>query len=217
MVQRTNDEWLDALQQPGDAQQEALADLREYLLRAVYIYLRDRRPEMRGLAAAELYERAEDFAQEALLSIRDNLDKFRGDAKFTTWAYRFVINAAASELRRQRRSYISLDELVEQGTAVLTSVLESDVELDPETEAGRREFITIVLNIIHDELTERQRIAILGIHFQDLSVQEVAELLETSPNALYKTLHEARKKIKASLLAHHYGPGDILGLFEGLW
>ncbi len=217
MVQRTNDEWLDALQQPGDAQQEAFADLREYLLRAVYVYLRDRRPEMRGLSASELYERAEDFAQDALLSIRQNLDKFRGDAKFTTWAYRFVINAAASELRQQRRSYTSLDDLAEQGTAVLTSVLESDIELSPETEAGRREFVAIVLDIINDELTERQRIAILGVYFQDLSIQEVAELLETSPNALYKTLHEARKKIKASLLDHHYGPGDILGLFEGLW
>ena len=217
MVQRTNDEWLDALQQPGDAQQEALSDLREYLLRAVYVYLRDRRPEMRGLSAAELYERAEDFAQDALLAIRNNLDKFRGDSKFTTWAYRFVINTAASELRQQRRSYVSLDDLTKQGTAVLTSVLESDVELNPETEAGRREFVTIVLDIINNELTERQRIAILGVYFQDLSIQEVAELLETSPNALYKTLHEARKKIKAILLDHHYGPGDILGLFEGLW
>lgn len=217
MEQRTNDEWLTGLQQSGDVQQEALSELREYLLRAVYVYLRDRRPEMRGLSASELYEQAEDFAQDALLSIRDNLDKFRGDAKFTTWAYRFVINAAASELRRQRRSYVSLDDLVEQGTAVLTSVLESDIELDPETEAGRREFVTIVLNIIDNELTERQRIAILGIHFQELSIQEVAELLETSPNALYKTLHEARKKIKTRLLAQHYGPGDILGLFESLW
>jgi RNA polymerase sigma-70 factor (ECF subfamily) len=217
MTQRTNAEWLEVLQQTGNAQQEALLELREYLLRAVYVYLRDRRPELTGLSSAELYELAEDFAQEALLSIRRNLDRFRGDAKFTTWAYRFVINEAASELRRRRFRHISLDDLSGQELAEYTSVLGSEAGQDPEVEATRRELIVLVLDIIRNELNRKQRVAILTVHFQGRSIQEVAELLDTSPNTLYKILHDGRKKIKSELLAHHYSAGDITGLFESLW
>lgn len=217
MAQRTNAEWLEALQQTGSAQKEALSDLRDYLLRAVFVYLRDRRPELSGLSTSDLYELAEDFAQEALLSIRRNLDRFRGDAKFTTWAYRFVINEAAGDLRRRRYRHISLDDLSGQELAEYPSILGSETGQDPEAEASRRELITFVLDIIRNELNQKQRMAILAVHFQGCSLQEVAELLETSPNTLYKILHDGRKKIKAELLAHHYSAGDILGLFESLW
>jgi RNA polymerase sigma-70 factor (ECF subfamily) len=217
MAKRTNAEWLQALQEPGDVQQETIAELREYLLRAAFVYLRDRRPELSGVSSSVLYELAEDFAQNALIAIRDNLDNFRGDSKFTTWAYRFVINEAAGELRKRRYRNISLDDLMEQETAVFTTLLKTDTRLDPESETGRQELIKFLLHVIQNELNERQRIAILGIHFQGRSMQEVAELLETSPNTLYKILHDARKKIKAKLLARHYGAGDILGLFDHLW
>jgi RNA polymerase sigma-70 factor (ECF subfamily) len=63
-------------------------------------------------------------------------------------------------------------------------------------------------------LSERQRFAILAVHFEERSIQETAEHLDTSPNTVYKMLHDARKKIRAQLLARYVGPGDILALFE---
>lgn len=215
MAKRSNESWIKSLQRPGDAQVEALNELREYLLRAVYVYLRDRRPELSHYTNDDLLELAEDFAQEALLSIQDNLDSFRGQARFTTWAYRFVINEAASELRRRRYQNVSLDELQAQ-TAVFNVALETDKQLDPEFAAERQELFAYLTNIIQNELSERQQLAIVGVHFQHLSIQEVAELLDTSPNTLYKILHDARKKIKAKLLARHFGAGDILALFDRL-
>ncbi len=217
MVKRTNEEWLAALLESGEAQVQALSDLREYLVRATFVYLRDGRVEVTHLSTDTLYEMAEDYAQNALLSIRDNLDKFRGDAKFTTWAYRFVINEAAADLRRRRYRDFSWDDLAKQETAVFSPLTESETKNDPELKAAREELVTFLLQVLETELNERQRQAVLGIHFQGRSLQEVAENLETTPNTLYKMLHDARKKIKAKLLAHHYSAGDILGLFDNLW
>ena len=216
MAKRTNEEWLRALSEPGDEQTRALADLRDYLLRAVLIYLRDRRPDLASLTESARRELAEDFAQEALLSIRSSLDNFRGDAKFTTWAYRFVINQAASELRRRHYGHLSLEDLPQQEMRALRAVAAS-AELDPGLSTERQELITQLLEIIQTELSERQRLALVGVHFQERSIQEVADQLETSPNTLYKMLHDARKKIKAQLLARHLSEGDILALFDEEW
>ncbi len=217
MAQRTNAEWLNDLQQPGNVQANALADLREYLLRAAFVYLRDGRSELNHLSSDDLMEMAEDFAQNALLALQANLRKFRGDAKFTTWAYRFVINEAAGELRKRHYRDFSWDEAAEGETAVFTHFLQAGRPLDPILQAEREELIRYLVNIVETELNERQRVAILCVHFQGRSMQETAEILETSPNTLYKTLHDARKKIKAKLLARHYSMGDILALFDSLW
>lgn len=216
MTQRTNAEWLDDLQQSGEVQMAALSDLREYLLRAAFVYLRDGRSELSHLSSDDLLEMAEDFAQNALLNLQANLHKFRGDAKFTTWAYRFVINEAAGELRKRRYRHFSWDEVAEQETAVFTNLLQSPAP-DPTLQAEREELIRFLVNIIETELNERQRVAVLCVHFQGRSMQETAEILETSANTVYKMLHDARKKMKAKLLAHHYGMGDILALFDSLW
>ncbi len=217
MVRRTNAEWLEALRQPGEAQDEAFRALREYLRRAVFVYLRDRRPELSRVPLGDLHEMAEDFAQDALLAIQHNLDSFRGDARFTTWAYRFVINEAAAELRRRNYRNMSLDMLLEEGTAVIQSLAASPLPTDPSQMAARKQFIRQLLAIIDEDLNERQKTAVLGVHFQSLSMQEVAELLETTPNTVYKMLHDARKKIKARLTALHLGKGDVLALFDDLW
>ena len=217
MTQRTNAEWLEALQQPGDLQIAALAELREFLLRAAFVYLRDGRSELAHLSTDNLYEMAEDFAQNALLKIQDNLERFRGDSKFTTWAYRFVINEAAGELRKRQYRHFSWDEVSAQETAVFRDVLNSKPTDDPDIRAEREELIGRLTQIIETELNEKQRIAVICVHFEGRSIQETAEILETSANTLYKILHDARKKIKAQLLAQHFSAGDILGLFDNLW
>jgi len=217
MVRRNNAEWLEALRGSGKAQQEALLDLREYLVRTVFVYLRDGRTDLISLSTDTLYEMAEDYAQNALLNIQDNLERFRGDAQFTTWAYRFVINEAAADLRRRRYREFSWEDISGQETAVFSPLLVPETSVDPEIRAEREEWIAFLRQILESDLNEKQRLAFLGVYFQDRSLQEMAEKLETTPNNLYKMLHDARKKIKARLLARHYSIGDILGLFDTLW
>ncbi|MGE5139920.1 MAG: sigma factor, partial [Rudaea sp.] len=99
MKQRTNEEWLHDLRAEGPEQQEAINDLREYLLRAVLYFFSQNPGELRGLARAEIEQVAQDLAQDALLTILNHLDEFRGESKFTTWAYRFAINMSLVEAR----------------------------------------------------------------------------------------------------------------------
>ena len=214
MSRRSTEAWLYALQQTGVEQADALEALHDYLFRAVFLYLRDHRRDLAYLSHSELRQMADDFAQEAVLSIQVNLDRFDGRSKFTTWAYRFVINAAASELRRRYyRERLSWEEVAERETAVFQSIATSP-EYDPETAVDRQRFLNELLTLIRTELNERQRFAFLAIYFDDQSIQETAEQLGTSANTVYKMLHDARKKIRAQLLARYVGEGDILALFE---
>ncbi|MEW5986916.1 MAG: RNA polymerase sigma factor [Chloroflexota bacterium] len=217
MASRTNDDWLRALKRPGVAHDQALQELRDYLLRAVLVYLRDHRSDLSNYAPADLHQLAEDLAQEALVSIQDNLDTFRSESKFTTWAYRCVINLAVSELRLQRYRSFSLERLPNQETAALMAVIENTSSADPERAAEQRDFLRTLRRIIQTELTERQRQAIVAVHFQGQPMSAVAHELNISVNVLYKLLHDARQKLKARLEAAHLSESDVLAIFEIDW
>ncbi len=215
MVNRSNEDWLRALsEKPGEAQAEALQDLRDFLVRAVLVYLSLHRTELAGWSREDVRGLAEDLAQEALLDIRANLESFRGDSKFTTWAYRFVINRAASELRRRRYQNQSLDRLREQEPALFQAILSDQDRVEPEQLADQRYYLDLLREIIETELSERQRTALIAVHWHGRSMDEVAEMMGLTRNALYKLLHDARKRIKASLQARHLSEGDILAPFQ---
>jgi RNA polymerase sigma-70 factor (ECF subfamily) len=213
-------EWIQRLQEPGEEQAEAIAALREYLLRAVLVYLKNHRSDLADWSGAEIRHFAEDVAQDSLLSVRNNLESFRGESKFTTWAYRFAINRAASELRLSRYSDMSLDNLQNEDLGNLNpenfrQLLQDEESVDPDLASERQDYIELLVNVIRQELTERQRLAIVAVHFQGRSMDEVARQLGISRNATYKLLHDARRKIKAQFEKRHLGAGDILALFEG--
>ena len=215
MSPRSNQDWLWALNEPpGEAQTEALDELHDFLLRAVLVYLSQNRHDLAEWGRQAIHDLAEDLAQDALLEVRDNLHTFRGESKFTTWACRIVINRAASELRRRRYSDFSLDSLRENEPAVFQSLTADKEKSEPEHVAERRNYLALLLDIIETELSERQRLAIIAVHWQGRSMDEVAETLGLTRNALYKLLHDARKSIRDQLLARHLTQGDILAAFE---
>ena len=102
---RSNDDWLAALQADGPELEAALDDLRPILLKALRITIAPRVD--RGADAL-----AEDIVQDALLHVRERADQFRGDARFTTWAQKVAVRLAFSELRRKRWEDVPLDDLV---------------------------------------------------------------------------------------------------------
>ena len=214
---RSNEAWLLALRQPGEVQEEALEELRDYLLRAVLFYLRNHRSDLGDLTGEELRQFAEDMAQDSLVAINNSLAQFRGEAKFTTWAYRFAINRTATELRLHHYRNLSIDNLLQEESAVFYELAHNLGEVDPDLEAERRDLIAELRRIVREELTERQRFAILGVHFYQRSLDEVADQLGMSRNTLYKLLHDARKKIKNQLETRYFGEGDVLALFDLDW
>jgi RNA polymerase sigma-70 factor (ECF subfamily) len=215
MFPRSNEDWVRALREPpGEAQSEALDELRDFLLRAVLVYLSQNRTELSGWGREAVRDLAEDLTQEAMLEVQENLDSFRGEAKFTTWACRIVINRAATELRRRRYSDFSLDSLREDEPAMFQSLAADREQAEPEHVAEQKGYLALLREIVDTELSERQRQAILGVHWQGHSMDQVAEAMKMNRNALYKLLYDARKAIKRQLLSRHLTRGDILAAFE---
>ena len=214
MISRTNEQWLQALKEPGEQQIEALEALRDYLMRAILVYLHKHRGDLTYWSSSDIHQFAEDMSQDALLAIRQKLDTFRGDSKFTTWAYRFAINITAGELRRSRYRDLSLEGVQEQEALILADIFRDTQNVGPGVATERQAFIDLLGRIIREELTERQRLAILAVHFQERSMQEVAEKMGINRNALYKLLHDARKRIKSQLQARSISSGEVMALFE---
>jgi len=211
---RTNPQWLADLADK-ESRAAALSDLREYLLRAVYLYLDRHRTDLADLDRHEIRQLAEDFAQEALLQILAHLDTFRGEAKFTTWAYRFVINIAAGELRLHHWRTLSLEALADE-REIRGSIFIADREApDLETRAARERVLSVIREIIEQDLTERQRFALVSIHFRGVPTTVVADRLGVTPNAVYKLVHDARRKLKQGLIQRHYSEADVIAIFEG--
>ena len=218
MAARSNADRVGALSEAeGETLSQALQDLRGFLVRASLVYLSQHRSELALWSQADILQLAEDCAQEALLEIRAQLSTFRGEAKFTTWAYRFVINRSASELRRQRYRNVSLDWLNDEVPSLLQKMVTLGTRaepVEPEHLVEQQAYLQLLTNIISTELSDRQRLAVIGVHWEGRSMEEVAAVLGLTRNALYKLLHDARKRIKAKLAEHYLTEGDILAAFE---
>ncbi len=216
MTERSNEQWTWALsERSSEAQSEALQDLHDFLLRAVLTYLALQRSELSDWSRSDVRGLAEDLTQDAVVEITRSLASFRKEAKFTTWAYRFVINQAISELRRQRYRNVSLDQLRdEQGGGLFQTVITDRDKLEPEQLADQHYYLNLIRDIVESELNEHQRTALLAVYWQGHTMDEVAEALGLTRNALYKLLHDARQRLKARLLARHLSENDILSAFE---
>src|SRR5919108_1036950 len=94
-------EWARSLRADGRTGEEALARLHALLLRAARFEVARRRPSHPYLRRDELDEIANEATDDALVSVLRRLDDFRGDSRFTTWAYKFALLEAATKLRKR--------------------------------------------------------------------------------------------------------------------
>jgi len=215
MPMRTNDEWIQALGGRGEAQAAALHELRLILVRAARFALRRGQARTGRRGTFDVDQLAEDCAQNALVAILDRLPDFRGDSRFTTWAYKFAINMALVAGRREAWKPVSLDALLEQA-GPSTWRLEADAHSgDPEQAARRGEAWKVIQEVIETELSERQRQALKAIVIDEVPLDELVRHWGSSRNAVYKLLHDARWKLKARLEARGFAPGEVLGMFGG--
>lgn len=210
---RTNEEWLHDLNADGALQEAAISDLRDLLLRAVLFFFSRNLGDLEKLSRTETLQLAEDCAQDALIAVMNHLSDFRGDSKFTTWAYKFAINMALMTARRERRKGLSIDQLfsTEDGASFEWEL--EDTESLPDQSTMQGEIREIIQNVINHDLTDRQRRVLLMMVFHDIPMDEVVRELDTNRNAIYKMLHDARRKLKQRLQAHGFEVGEILALF----
>ena len=212
---RTNEEWLQDLNASGPTQEAAIADLRDLLLRAALYFFSRNLGDFQGLNRDEITQRAEDCAQDALIAVMDHLSDFRGDSKFSTWAYKFSINIALMAARRERWKGISLDELASSDKFSFFERMMQDKSdgVAPEQSAMQGEIRKILREVIERDLTEKQRQVLFMMVFNDVPMDEVVRHLATNRNAIYKMLHDARRKLKGGLQARGFEIGEMLALF----
>jgi RNA polymerase sigma-70 factor (ECF subfamily) len=215
MTERTNEQWLDELRGELEIQQAALEDLRKRLHRSIYYYLSQDRSDLRDLAPKELQAMAADMAQDAVLRVIENLASFRGESRFTTWANKIAVRLAISTLRRARYKNFSLDDLTKDGDflAAETSLV-SDAPPNPERAAERDNVMEKINAAMREALTERQYQALVAVAVDNVPMDVVAERLDTNRNALYKLIHDARRKLKSHLETQGLSTDYMLRLFE---
>ena len=216
MTDRSNEQWLAELRHEEEAAQtEALQELRQRLQRGIYFYLSQDRSDLRGLAAIELQQMAQDLAQDATLRVMDNLDNFRGESRFTTWANKIAIRLAISDLRRARYKDFSLDELTADGDLLPTSNRIAELAAPtPERVAERDDVMEKIERAFQEALTERQYQALVAVALKGIPMDVLAERMGSNRNALYKLIHDARRKLKAELEAQGISMDYMMNLFQ---
>ena len=209
-IERSNEVWIADLQDDGIRRDTAIQDLLAWLRRRLFYYLRER-SDLRDLGEEELQQLAAALAQDSVLIILQKLDQFEGRSKFTTWAAKIAVHQALGEMRRARWRDVSLDALTAEGQPDF-SFLASDAAT-PEESTLRQSVVDTVLDVLEHELSDRQRQALYSRLVQGVPIELLADQLETNPNALYKLLHDARKRLKTRLRERGISPEEVLATF----
>jgi RNA polymerase sigma-70 factor (ECF subfamily) len=213
MVKRTNEQWIDNLRTEGAPRESALADLREVILGGLPYALSKWLP----IDDPRFASLAEEVAQDTLLRVLDRLDTFERRSQFTTWVHKIAVRIALTELRRKRWENVSLDELVEGEVSPPFSGLMMDHEAStPEELVEGTDLMQRVQRIIAEELTDKQRQAMMAVAIGGMPLEEVAHRMGTNRNALYKLMHDTRLRLKRRLAQEGLTPADVLAVLEAM-
>jgi RNA polymerase sigma-70 factor, ECF subfamily len=191
-------EWVRALGDTGPRREAALARLHELLLRIAFRELHRRSGQLR-VSGPELDDLAHQAAADAMLAIVNKLEAFRGESRFTTWAYKFVVFEVSTKLGR----HFWRDPPAALG-AEDWDRLPDRVGLQPAQEAQWRDLVAAIRRAVDAELTERQRRVFVALVLDGVPLDALAVELGSSRNAVYKALFDARRKLRAVLTANGY-------------
>jgi RNA polymerase sigma-70 factor (ECF subfamily) len=196
-------DWVSALRVPGPERDRALDQLHGLMLRAARHQVRRMRGMLPGSGAETLDELATAAADAALTALLAKLDTFEGRSRFTTWAYKFAVLEAATEVRRRAWS----------GREVSLDVDDrwSDPGPGPEQLALAHDLADAVRLALREALTPHQRGIAVALLVEGVPIDVLADRLGTTRGALYKTLHDARRRIRAHLTAAGYLPQPQAG------
>ena len=186
-------EWLRSLNASGATREAAVARLHALLLRAAHFEVARRRPALPHLRGNELDDIALEAADDALMSVLARLEDFRGASRFTTWVYKFALLEAAVKLRR--RAWQGREVPLEPETWSLFS----SAGLEPDEEVEQSELVTTLQSAIGEVLTPHQRRVLVALALNGVPIDVLADRLSTTRGALYKTLHDARRKLRGHL------------------
>jgi RNA polymerase sigma-70 factor (ECF subfamily) len=198
LVDADTERWVARLQATGRERDDAMADLHAALLPVARSEARRRAPQLR-LAGPELDDIAHHAVADAVLSVAGKIDTFRGESRFTTWAYKFVMFEVSAKISRHfwRRPQVALDD--DQWNRLPARLVG-----EPAPQAEARELLAAVRSAVENELTPHQRQIFLALVVDGQPLDVLAVELGSNRNAIYKTMFDARRKVRAALVANGY-------------
>jgi RNA polymerase sigma-70 factor (ECF subfamily) len=185
--------WIGRLQSEGAGYDAAVGDLHMLLLKAARFEVHRRRAALGHLRDSDHEDLAQQSADDALMAVLGKLEDFRGESRFTTWAYKFALLEAAVKVRRRAWQGREV-QLEPESWSTIADRLQT-----PQEDVQSRELIGAIQEAIEQDLTPRQRQVLVAITLNDVPIDVLAERLGTTRGALYKTLHDARAKLRAAL------------------
>lgn len=188
--------WLERLRASGAERDAAFTELHALLLRAARFEIARRHATSAHLRGGDMDDLAQQSADDALVAILAKLGDFRGLSRFTTWAYKFALYEAAANVRK--RAWQGREIPLDAGTWPLFA---DDHAHTLQQGAETAELLTAVQQGIEQDLSTHQREVLVAIVLNDVPIDVLAERLNTTRGALYKTVHDARQKLRSGLTA----------------
>jgi RNA polymerase sigma-70 factor, ECF subfamily len=185
--------WLSALRTTGCERDEAVGRLHELLVRAARHEVSRRRAALSHVRGEELDDLSLQAADDALVAVLAKLDEYRGASRFTTWAYKFALLEAGVRLRR--RAWQEREVVLEPEAWPLMA----GADESPQRQAETGELMRALKHSIDGCLTGHQREVLVALALNGVPLDVLTERLNTTRGALYKTLHDARRKLRADL------------------
>jgi RNA polymerase sigma-70 factor (ECF subfamily) len=185
--------WILGLRAEGARREEASRRLHDLLLRAARFEINRRKASHPHLRGGDLDDLAHQAANDALFAILGKLETYRGESRFTTWAYKFALLEAAVKLRRRAWQGREIPIAPEHWSLIASGAG------SPAGDAESNEVLDSISSAIETELSPHQREVLVAVALNDVPIDVLAERLNTTRGALYKTIHDARKKLRSHL------------------
>jgi RNA polymerase sigma-70 factor (ECF subfamily) len=192
-------DWVDALQGTGPSRDAAIARLHDLLIRAARFEINRRRAGLPHLRGDDFDDLANQAADDALVAVLRKLPGFRGESRFTTWAYKFAILEAAVKLRKRAWQGRELPLAAEGWERLAAS------DQSPQSRSENAEVVRALQDAIAHALSDHQREVLVAVVLNGVPIDVLAERTGTTRGALYKTLHDARRKLRADLAQRGLG------------
>jgi RNA polymerase sigma-70 factor (ECF subfamily) len=196
--------WIDRLSPHNPVRAAAIEELHALLFRATRFEVNRRRAALSHLGGNDYDDLAHQSADDALAAVLSKLGDFRGESRFTTWAYKFALLEAGARIRR--RAWQGREVPIEPD---VWSRIADDAPT-PERDLETKELFAAVQEAIRSDLTPRQRAVLVAVTLNDVPIDVLAERLETTRGALYKTIHDARRKLRAALAGNGFSLGEYM-------
>jgi RNA polymerase sigma-70 factor (ECF subfamily) len=194
--------WVERLSGQSPDREVAIEELHALLVRAARFEVHRRGAAFGHLRGGDHDDLAQQSADDALLAILRKLSDFRGESRFTTWAYKFALLEAAVKVRR--RAWQGREVPLEPESWAMLADGHSTAHQDAET----KELLAALQEAIETELSAHQRQVLVAVTLNEVPIDVLAERLDTTRGALYKTIHDARRKLRAALAARELSAGE---------